>query len=105
MQNELTNEELVNCLNIPNVPVIQQSILKLVERKVQDENVRIKLLEYSKCMDIRFKVLGLCKIGHLAIFALKKLGYMEEYQELYEKLLDEDKEQVMLLEQAFGENI
>ncbi len=52
-------------------------------------------------MDIRFKILGLCKIGHLAIFALKRLGYIEDYKKLYEGLPDEDKEQIAILEKAF----
>ncbi len=56
MQDELTNGELIECLNIPNVPVLQQTILKLIEKRVQSINVRNKLLEYSKYMDIRFKI-------------------------------------------------
>lgn len=100
MQDELTNEELIDSLNIPNVPVIQQTILKIIKKKIYDPKVYTKLIEYSNCMDIRFKILGLCKIGHLAIFALKRLGYMEEFQTLYERLSDEDKEQVMILEKA-----
>lgn len=102
MQDELTNEELIECLNIPNVPVIQQTILKLIERKIQNQNVCIKLLEYSNYMDIRFKILGICRIGHLAVYALKKLEYTEEFQKIYEKLSDEDKEQVAILEKTFS---
>lgn len=102
MQDELTNEELIECLNIPNVPVLQQTILKLIEKRIQNSNVRIKLLEYSKYMDIKFKILGLCKLGHLAIYALKRLDYIEDFQKLYEELPDEDKEQIAILEKAFS---
>lgn len=102
MQDELTNEELIECLNIPNVPVLQQTILKLIEKRIQNLNVRIKLLEYSKYMDSRFKILGLCKLGHLAIYALKRLDYIEDFQKLYEELPDEDKEQIAILEKAFS---
>lgn len=49
----------------------------------------------------RFKILGLCKIGHLAIYALKRLEYIEDFQRIYEELSDEDKEQVLILEKAF----
>lgn len=101
MCDELTDEELIECLNIPNVTAIQQTILKLVERKIHSKYVCDKLLEYSKYMDKRFKILGLCKLGHLAIFALKKLDYTEEFRGLFEKLSEEDKEQVLYLEQAF----
>ncbi len=102
MQDELTNKELVECLNIPNVPVLQHTILKLIEKKIQNSNVRVKLLEYSKYMDIRFKILGLCKIGHLAIYALKRLEYIEDFQKIYEELPDEDKEQIAILEKVFS---
>lgn len=102
MQDELTNEELIECLNIPNVPVLQQTILKLIEKRIQNSNVRIKLLEYSKYMDIKFKILGLCNLGHLAIYALKRLDYIEDFQKLYEELPDEDKEQIAILEKAFS---
>lgn len=101
MQDELTNEELIECLNIPNVPVLQQTILKLIEKRIQNSNVRIKLLEYSTYMDIRFKILGLCKLGHLAIYALKRLNYIKDFQKIYEELPDEDKEQIAILEKAF----
>ena len=100
MKGDLTDEELIACLSIPNVPVIQQTILKIIEKRVQDPRVHTKLIEYSKCMDIRFKILGFCRIGHLAIYALKRLEYIEEFQVLYEMLSDEDKEQVAILEKA-----
>ena len=102
MRDELTNEELIDCLNIPNVPVIQHTILKIIEKKIQNPNVYVKLLEYSKYMDVRFMLLGLCKIGHLAIYALKRLEYIEDFQKIYEELSDEDKEQIMILEKAFS---
>ena len=102
MRDELTNEELIECLSIPNVPVLQQAILKLIEKKIQNSNVRIKLLKYSKYMDIRFKILGLCTTGHLAIYALKRLEYIEDFQKIYDELPDEDKEQVVILEKAFS---
>ena len=86
MRDELTNEELIECLSIPNVPVLQQAILKLIEKKIQNSNVRIKLLKYSKYMDIRFKILGLCTIGHLAIYALKRLEYIEDFQKIYDEI-------------------
>lgn len=101
MKDELTEEELMDCLNIPNIPVIQHTILKLVEKEIRNENVKESLLKYSGYMDSSFKILGLCKIGHLAIYALKQLNYLEEFQILYEKLSEEDKEQVRILEQAF----
>lgn len=102
MQDDLTNEELVECLDIPNVPVIQQTILKLIEKQVYSPYVCAKLMEYSQYMEIKFKILGLCRIGHLAIYALGRLGYMEEFQELYQKLSDEDKEQILMLEESFS---
>lgn len=101
MQNELSNEELIACLNVPNIPAIQQTILKLIERNIRNENVRSKLLEYSKCMDYKFKIAGLYRTGHLAILALKKLKYIEEYRRLYKMLSDEDKKLMVDLERTF----
>lgn len=101
IHDELTNEELVESLNTPNIPVIQQTILKLMEKNINDEKVHKKLLEYSECMDTKFKVLGLCKIGHLAIYALEKLNFTEDFQTIYEKLSEDDKEQVIYLRKAF----
>ena len=88
-------------MDIPNISVIQQTILKLIEKEIDDEKVHKKLLEYSECMDAEFKVLGLCKIGHLAIYALEKLNFTEDFQTIYEKLSEEDKEQVIYLRRAF----
>lgn len=101
MNDELTKDELVESLNIPNIPVVQQTILKLIQKDINDEKVHKKLLEYSDCMDNKFKILGLCKIGHLAIYALEKLNFTEDFQTIYKKLSEEDKEQVMYLRKAF----
>ena len=101
MHNELSNAELIECLEISNVPVIQHTILKLIEKEISSEYVLKKLLEYSEYMDAEFKVLGLCKIGHLAIYALQKLNFIEDYQILFEKLSEEDREQVVNLYKAF----
>ena len=51
-------------------------------------------------MDIKYKILGPCKIGHLAIYSLKKLGYMKEYQDIYSRLEEQDQELVEMLEKA-----
>lgn len=82
--------------------MFQHTILKLIEKGVQNSNVRTKLLEYSKYMDFKFKMIGLSKIGHLAIYALKRLEYIEDFQKIYEELSSEDKEQVAILEKAFS---
>ena len=99
---ELTDTELIKCLSIPNVTVIQHAILKIMERKMQDPYICTKLIEYSGAMDPKFKILGLCRLGHLAIYALNTLGYTNEYRAMYVKMADEDKEQVDLLEKALG---
>ena len=63
----------------------------MTEKQINDEKVHKKLLEYSECMDAEFKILGLCKIGHLAIYALEKLNFTEDFQTMYDKLSEEDK--------------
>lgn len=100
MNDELSNEELIENLETPNVIVLQQVMLKLVQHDIKSEFICQKLVEYSNFMDTKFKILGLCKIGHLAIYSLKKLGYMKEYQDIYEGLKEQDKELVDMIEKA-----
>ena len=76
MQDDLSEDELMKCLDIPNVPVIQQTILKILKKRINNDKIHTKLLEYSRYMEDRFKILGLCKLGHLSIYALKQLGWL-----------------------------
>ncbi len=101
MQDELTDEELLECLEIPNVLVHEKTILKLMERRICDPKVREKLLEYSEYMDTKFKLIAMYRLGHLAICALEQLGYEKEFLEVYRKLSEEDKKQVITLEEMF----
>lgn len=101
MQDELTDGELLECLEIPNVLILQDTILKLVERRICDPKVREKLLEYSECMDFQFKLIAMYRLGHLAICALEQLEYEKEFLEVYRKLSEEDKRQVVGLEEMF----
>ncbi len=97
MRNELTEKELIECLDISNVMVIQQTLLKIVSKNIKSEYIRDKLVYYTSFMDRQFTVLSWCKIGHLAIYALKKLGYADEFQKTYNELSDQDKEYVNIL--------
>ncbi|NFI55033.1 hypothetical protein FDA48_01320 [Clostridium botulinum] len=100
MNDELSDEELIKNLETPNVLVLQHVMLKLIKHNITSEFVCQKLIQYSDFMDIRFKILGLCKIGHLAIYSLKKLGYIKEYQDIYSRLEKQDQELVDMLEKA-----
>ena len=42
------------------------------------------------------------QIGYLAIYALKRLGYIVDFKELYTQLSKEDKEQIMIFERVFS---
>ena len=98
--NELTNEELVECLEINNVTILKYTILKLIERQIKSDHVKDKLLIYSHYFDMRYKILGMCKLGHLSIYALKKLGYDDEFQNEYSKLDEYEKNQIKLLNES-----
>lgn len=100
MNDELSNDELIENFEVSNTVVLQQVMLKLIKHNIKSEIVCKKFIEYSKFMDIRFKILGPCKLGHLAIYSLKKLDYNEEYKDIYEVLEDEDKELVDMIEKA-----
>ena len=49
MRDELTNEELIECLSIPNVPVVQQAILKLIEKNSKIQMCALKVVEEILC--------------------------------------------------------
>lgn len=100
LQDGLSEDRLIECLDIPNIPVIQQTILKIIKKGINNDKVHIKLLEYSKYMEGRFKILGLCKLGHLSIYALKQLGYYDDFKVQYQSLSKYDKELVDMLETA-----
>lgn len=59
LHNELTEEELIDCLNIPNVLVVQYAILKIIEKRLATQmcvisfwtivNVWIAGLRFWRC--------------------------------------------------------
>lgn len=100
IQEDLSDEDLIKYLDTPNIPVIQQTILKIIKKDIKDEDIRSKLFEYSGYMEDKFKILGACKLGHLAIYALKKLNYLEDFQAQYKKISDYDKELVAMIEEG-----
>ncbi|MEH2959225.1 hypothetical protein [Candidatus Merdisoma sp. JLR.KK006] len=97
---DVSVEELENYLSIPNITVIKQTILKIIEKNIKNSKVYSKLLEYTEFMDDSFKILGPCKLGHFAIYALKQLGYNDDFQIIFNNLKDDDKKTVMLLENS-----
>lgn len=100
LEDNLSEDQLIDCLDIPNIPVLQKTILKIIEKNMNNDKVHIKLLEYSKCMDNQFKISALCKLGHLSIYALKRLGYHDDFEIQYQSLPEYDKEEVDKLETA-----
>lgn len=100
MNDELSHEELIENLDTPNVVVLQQVMLKLVRHDIKSEFVCEKLVQYTTFMDRRFKILGFYKIGHLAIHSLKKLGYMKEYEDIYNGLEEQNQELVDMIEKG-----
>ncbi|GKX29623.1 hypothetical protein SH1V18_21030 [Vallitalea longa] len=100
MNDELSSEELVKNLETPNVIVLQQVILKLIQHNIKSDFICRKLIEYSNFMDRKFKILGPCKLGHLAIYSLKELGYTKEYKQIYTNLGKEDLHLVDLIDKS-----
>ena len=100
LQDGLPEDKLIECFDIPNIPVIQQAILKIIKKDINNDKVHIKLLECNKYMENRFKILGPCRLGHLSIYALKKLGYHDDFKVRYQGLSKYDKELVDMLETA-----
>lgn len=97
---ELTDQEIVQCLEVNNVVVQQHTILKLISRQIKSEYICNKLLDLSDMLAKEFKILGPCKLGHLAIYALKELGYNKEFQEKYDELTEIEREPIIMLENS-----
>ncbi len=55
-------------------------------------------------MNDNFKILGFCKLGHFAIYALKQLGYNDDFQSIFDNLKDDDKEMVTMLEMTLKDH-
>lgn len=102
MQDELTEEELMDCLDILNIPVLQHTILKIAKNNYKNEYIKKKLIKYTGLLDVKYKIIGLYTLGHLSIYALNALGYSETYHEIYDDLSDFDKELVITIEKALG---
>ena len=100
LNDELINEELIECLEVKNVVVLQHTILKLISRQIKNDYILLKLLEFSSMLDIEYKILGPCKLGHLATYALEKLGYNEEFKKLYDELDDIEREPIIMLKNS-----
>ena len=56
LQDGLPEDKLIECFDIPNIPVIQQAILKIIKKDINNDKVHIKLLECNKYMENRFKI-------------------------------------------------
>lgn len=103
MLEDLSKAELIHCLGIPNIPVIQQTILKIIQYHFKDEAIRIKLIGYCKHLGTEYKLVGLCSLGHLAVYALKRLDYHEDFEKQYHALTEYDKEIVTMLERSLDD--
>lgn len=97
-------KELLKCLDIPNVTVVKQTIFRIIEKNIKNRKIHSKLLEYTGFMNDNFKILGFCKLGHFAIYALKQLGYNDDFQSIFDNLKDDDKEMVTMLEMTLKDH-
>lgn len=104
MVEDLSEEELLKCLDIPNVTVVKQTIFRIIEKNIKNRKIHSKLLEYTEFMNDNFKILGFCKLGHFAIYALKQLGYNDDFQSIFDNLKDDDKEMVTMLEMTLKDH-
>lgn len=50
IQNELSEERLIECLEIPNIAVVQHSILKILEKRLNNDKIHMrKKLDKNIC--------------------------------------------------------
>ena len=105
--NLLDDDELIQCLNIPNNMIQNYAIQKIVERKITNSDVIETLVKLSYLKDLQsHRLFSYYSLGHIAIAALHELETKEsfsEYESLFEQLSDWDKEVVekLIVNKAF----
>lgn len=75
--NELTGDELLKLLDSSNPIILYETISCIVNNHVTDKVIIDKLIQLSKLLDDKYKMLGYYKLGHVAMGALLKLGFDE----------------------------
>ena len=89
----IKNEELLDCLNSKYFNIVGPAIYKITERRYCDEDI-IRALTKIASMLNGYKVIGPYQMGHLAIAALflvKDKSALEQFNQIYNNLDDNDK--------------
>lgn len=72
--NEMTKEELIDCLEIKQLYVLSNAIGKILSLKITDDNAIDKLENLSQYIGPRYTFAENISIGHFAIAALHLMG-------------------------------
>ncbi|NPC92869.1 hypothetical protein HOO54_11670 [Bacillus sp. WMMC1349] len=90
-------EDLRNFLDEKNPIVLYHAMTYIGKKGYDTGDIKAKLTQLSSKRKTENKLLGLYKIGDLAIATLKKLGVQEDEISRYQHLDDFDKETVKRL--------
>jgi hypothetical protein len=94
-QDKLGREELISCLDIPQNYVLSNTILKIVRKRIDGDEVVEKLAKLKVCMKKENKLFGIETVGHLAVAALYALNTEKsigKFNEIMSELSELDKE-------------
>jgi hypothetical protein len=85
---DLSDDELSECLDYSSFAVIYFSLEKIVQKHLTNPVIKAKLIKVARRLsnDIDDKAFGMIKVGHLAMDAQRKLGFLEDFHRSYDQL-------------------
>ncbi|MGO4532718.1 hypothetical protein AB4Z30_26845 [Paenibacillus sp. 2TAF8] len=102
-ENTLSEHQLIECLDIDHNYVLSNAIRKIVELKISNQMVIDKLVIRGKLWGNEHRLMGIYKLGHVALAALSLLDTtesVEKYDLEMVKLNNRDKEIIEKLKQS-----
>lgn len=94
--NQLSYDEIINCLDVPNKFVISNAIIAILKQGIEDSKAIEKLTRIASYRSKEHEFIDSITIGHLATAALlmiRDLG-RESYDKLYSTYSNFDKEKM-----------
>lgn len=93
--------ELQEFLEINNVFVMSNTMKEIIKLQYKTEAIINRLIEISEYRGNEHILIGVYKIGHLAIATLLKLGFSKEELDCYNRLDEYEKNIVLKLEEGY----
>lgn len=97
-EDKLSQQELIECLEIPQKFVINNAIIKIISLQINNLIVVDKLVKITQYKQPEHEFMDSITLGHLATAALEIINTVESrerYQQIFETLSQEEKENVL----------